>query len=63
MIGFVNALEGEKMLPAYHNLRTIAGIPNWTRPILSWVLENVLGERRKASILRCAFSMAGGSLL
>lgn len=51
MQGFVDALQGEKMLPGYASLRQIAGIPNFLRPPLSWVLRNVLGDERKASIL------------
>lgn len=51
MQGFVDALQGEKMLPGYASLRQIAGIPNFLRPPLSWMLRNVLGDERKASIL------------
>ncbi|CAN0455444.1 unnamed protein product, partial [Hapterophycus canaliculatus] len=51
MKGFVDALQGEKMLPGYASLRQIAGIPNFLRPALSWVLRNVVGDERKASIL------------
>jgi len=49
---FVDALQGEKMLPEYATLRLIAGIPNFVRPFLGWVLRNVLGDERKASILK-----------
>lgn len=52
MRSFVQALEGERMLPAYATLRRLSDIPNWMRPTLCWVLDNVLGEKRKASLLR-----------
>lgn len=52
MKGFVEALQGEKMLQTYATLRRLASIPNWVRPVLTWVLENVLGEVRKAFLLR-----------
>lgn len=29
----------------------IASIPNFVRPLLAWVLRNVVGDERKASIL------------
>ncbi|CAM9904681.1 unnamed protein product [Pylaiella littoralis] len=48
---FVDSLQGEKMLPAYASLRQMAGLPNFLRPVLGWVLRNVLGDERRASIL------------
>lgn len=48
---FVDALQGEKMLPEYESLRRIASIPNFLRPLLAWALRVVVGDHRKASIL------------
>eukprot|EP00903_Cladosiphon_okamuranus_P006578 g6426.t1 len=48
---FVDSIQGEKMLPGYASLRMIASIPNFVRPLLAWVLRNVAGDERKASIL------------
>ena len=52
MLRFVESLQGEKMLPGYASLRLIAGIPNFVRPLLGWVLKNVVGNERHASILK-----------
>ncbi|CAM9303295.1 unnamed protein product [Ectocarpus sp. 12 AP-2014] len=48
---FVDSIQGERMLPSYAALRQLAGFPNWLRPALSWVLRNVLGDERRASIV------------
>lgn len=48
---FVDSIQGERMLPSYAALRQLAGFPNCLRPALSWVLRNVLGDERRASIV------------
>lgn len=52
MKGFVDALQGEEMLKTYADLRKVTDLPNVIRPILAWVLRNVLGDSRRASMLR-----------
>eukprot|EP00939_MAST-03C_sp_MAST-3C-sp1_P002666 g2666.t1 len=57
MRGIVDALENvEELLDAYKMLYTYSTIPNILRPLLGFVLENILGEPRKATLCRVAGS-------
>ena len=49
---FVDALQGEKMLPEYEILRRLSNIPNWARPLLCWTMQRLLGDFRRSHLLK-----------
>lgn len=54
LLGRVRSVEIDLQLPDSPFCvlcSTIASIPNFVRPFLAWVLKNVAGDERKASIL------------
>lgn len=51
---FKSGLRGEAFSPLYSGLVMVASIPAWLRPPIAWALETVLGQGRKASLLRAS---------
>lgn len=48
---FVDALEGESLMPFYRTLYLLTCVPNWLRPPIASILA-LCGERRKELMLR-----------
>ncbi|CAM9923414.1 unnamed protein product [Ascophyllum nodosum] len=48
---FVDALQGENMLPEYDLFWRLSNMPNWVRPLMCWMLRRVLGDYRRAHLL------------
>ena len=50
--GFLSGIEGEALHPNYAFLYNVASLPNWLRPMIAWVLANLLGQERKSKLVR-----------
>lgn len=48
---FVDALQGEDMLPEYQTLLRLSRLWNCVRPLVCWTLRHVLGDYRRSHLL------------
>ena len=46
-------IEGESLHPNYSFLCRVASLPRWLRPPLAWLLQHILGQTSKATLVRC----------